>query len=152
HRARPLDALREHAVEVQHVVGQRANASKGGRPARLEVEQVLDRDGYTMQRSHFTTRANGLVCGRGCLSGVLEAFVDECVDGGITLLDALDGGLEDLQRRELSATDPAAQLCSGHPCDLFARSLVGCHDSALLHVCRVQTAPDDRIAAIESAE
>src|SRR5262249_6666377 len=71
HGARPLDALREHAVEVQHVVGERANASKGGRPARLEVEQVLDRDGYTMQRSHPTTRANGLVCGRGCLSGFL---------------------------------------------------------------------------------
>src|SRR5262245_782207 len=113
--ARSMRSAKRQWKLVTWFASARTPPNVAGQPG-LKSNRSLIATGTPCSAAHLTTRANGLVSGRGSLPGVVEALVNEGVEGGIALLYALDGGLEDLRRGEFSATDPATQLCGGHPC------------------------------------
>ena len=105
-----FDMLGEAAMEAGHEVLQRAHAAEGRDPARLEVEQVLDRHRHAMERAQRIAlhhRALGLP---GRLARIVEAVIDEGGDARIAGLDPRDGGVDHLDRRKLARADAQGQV------------------------------------------
>ncbi len=79
-----LDPLGEGAVELRDVVLQRPHAAEGGRPARLEVEQVLDRRRHAVQRAERLAAHDGLLGAFACLAArIVEIREDQGIEARI---------------------------------------------------------------------
>ena len=112
--AAALDAFGEHAVERRDVVLEGAHAAIGRRPARLEVEEVLDRRRNAVQRRQLGTAHHGLF-GLACRrKRAVEVGEDQRVEAGVAVLDPRDGRVHQLYRRELAGPDAARQFCRAH--------------------------------------
>ena len=70
---------RSNRPEILH----RPHAAEGRRPARLEIEQVLDGDGNAVQRPERLARHDGRLGGAAPRPGFVEGRVDEGVQAGV---------------------------------------------------------------------
>ena len=109
-----LDPLGEGAVEIRHEVLERAHAAEGARPARLEVEQILDRRRHAVQRAERRARHQRLLGRPRSLAGIVEAEIDESVEARVARLDPRDEGVHDLDRRQVAPADAQRQLGCAH--------------------------------------
>jgi hypothetical protein len=119
-----LDPLGERAGDVQGELLERPDAAEARRPAGLEVEQVLDRGGHPMQHAKLGPGHQGLLGLAGPLAGLIKAEVNKSVQAVVSGLDALDAGVHDLNRGQLTSPNPTRQLrrchvgkliCQRHP-------------------------------------
>jgi hypothetical protein len=120
-----LDMLGEGAIGIRDEILAGAHAAEAGLPARLEIEQILDRRGHAVERAERVARHQRALGRQRRLAGIVEAEIDEGGDGGIALLDPCDGGVDDFDGRQLTLADAARQLGGAHIGEFVAQA----HDS-----------------------
>ena len=113
----PAFSMRSANAQYQSgdAVLQRADAAEGGRPAGLEVEQVLDRGRHAVQRAE--RGAAGMSASSAAFARaarVVEALEDEGVEARIAALDAGDQRVHHLDRREVAAADAHRHFGGAH--------------------------------------
>ena len=104
-RAGLLHPLDEHAVVVDDVVLERADAAEGRDPARLEVEAVLHRDRHAVQRADLVAAHDRGFRRLRRLPRVVVAEDDQRIDFRVVLLDPGD--------RRVRRPRPAISPCGG---------------------------------------
>src|SRR5690606_2902242 len=104
--------LGEDAVEGRDIVLEGSDTTIGGRPAGLEIEQVLDGSGDAVQRRE---RVSGHYCGfsffRFCPRSI-KVSENQSIEAWIAPLDTGDGFVHDLDGRHLLCADAARGFSS----------------------------------------
>src|SRR5918999_1178536 len=110
-RALLAQPRQDRCVANRDVIFQDDGAGRGLHP--LRVEEVLDGDGYPVQRPPVVTARDLPLGGAGLSHGRFRQYREVGIEGGIEPLDAVELGPDDLNRRYLLRPNFRGELGDG---------------------------------------